>query len=396
MHNVKSQIDAAALQASWKKVTALDAEPARIFYGLLFASDPSIRLMFPVGMTEQRDKLLKALGHIVSNVGDPNVMGEFGAQLGRDHRRFRVLRHHYKLVGDALLETLRRCLGLDWTTELEHEWRQAFGLIARLMIDGADRDAAVNPPAWEATIDTIERRTAGTAAIYVAVHTYPYDFLPGQSCAVEHPSRPGVWRYLTPANPCRSDGRVLFLVRAIAGGQLSPALVYQASPGDVVRLGPPVGTALTGWHRQPGPLLLIAGGTGLAPFQAIVQHLAADPTWHHPVTLVYGVDSAHELQDAVGLHALQQHLPWFSMIPAVARDRQWSGHCGTAVDVALYSGQWQERQILLCGSPAMSSASVERLTAAGYDRAAIRVETFSSAGYPPLAPLADHLEVPAT
>ncbi|MCZ7478905.1 globin domain-containing protein [Micromonospora sp. WMMC273] len=380
-------INAASLRASWTEVEKLGDEAARIFYSLLFAAEPATRSMFPAGMTEQRDKLLSALGHIISNVDDTNLLADFAAQLGRDHRRFGVVAHHYKAVGNALMETLRRALGRHWTPELETEWQRAYDLIAAMMVDGARADEQVNPPAWRGTIEHIDRRSPDLAALTVAVDL-PYHFMPGQSCAVEHPSRPGVWRYLTPINPPRDDNRLGFLVRAVPGGLLSPALVYQAKPGDLLRIGAPVGTALTGWHRDPGPVLFIAGGTGLAPFAAVIQHLATDPTWRWPVTLIYGVDQPHELREVNALRELERHLPWLTIVPVVSRDPDWTGYRGTAVEVAVRGGEFHDRYVYLCGSEAMIGGSIAMLLANGYSRRQIRVETFTSTSYPPLAPLA--------
>ena len=51
--------------------------------------------MFPVQMTGQRDKLVAALGAIVSNVDNIDDVTPLLEQLGRDHRRFAVVTEHY-------------------------------------------------------------------------------------------------------------------------------------------------------------------------------------------------------------------------------------------------------------------------------------------------------------
>jgi hemoglobin-like flavoprotein len=111
-------VDTGALRASWARVEALGGVAPELFYAVLFTLAPELRPMFPVAMNGQRDKLLAALGHIVTNIDDEHALTTFAAQLGRDHRRFAVEPYHYPLVGRALLATLERAMGRDWTSQL--------------------------------------------------------------------------------------------------------------------------------------------------------------------------------------------------------------------------------------------------------------------------------------
>ncbi|GII25047.1 globin domain-containing protein [Planosporangium mesophilum] len=385
-------MNADALRKSWRHVEELGDEAATTFYSFLFTADPRLRSMFPMGMSEQRDKLLKALGHIVANVDDIRLLSSFASQLGRDHRRFGVVAHHYQTVGRALMETLRRSLGPGWTPELAADWMRAYNFVAQLMINAADADGRVNPAAWPARVDAVERRGADLSVITVTPQ-YPYPYLAGQSCAVHHQSRPAVWRYLSPANAPRPDNTIEFHVRAIPGGQLSPMLTYQLRAGDVVTLGPPVGTVLAGWRRSGSELMLIAGGTGLAPLRSIVEQLTLDRYWSKRVTLVIGADTETDLYDMSAVNALESRASWLRVIPVVRRGRRWTGAVGTAADVALQASPHGTAEIYLCGSDAMVTTTVERLRAHGYDRRRVHVESFASTTYPPLAAANLHPEV---
>ena len=81
--------------------------------------------MFPLGMANQRDKLLAALGQVVSHVDDLDAVVPVLQQLGRDHRRFGVVRDHYPAVGQALLATLEH-FSSEWTPELARDWAAAY------------------------------------------------------------------------------------------------------------------------------------------------------------------------------------------------------------------------------------------------------------------------------
>ena len=63
----------------------------------------------------------------------------------------------------------------------------------------------------------------------------------GQYVSVETPQRPRLWRYLSPANAPRDDGRLEFHVRAVPGGWVSRSIVAHSRVGDTWRIGPPMG-----------------------------------------------------------------------------------------------------------------------------------------------------------
>src|SRR5262249_44160176 len=155
-------------------------------------------------MTAQRDRLLVALGHIVSHVDKRPELLPYLEQLGRDHRRFGVTELHYPIVGRALLATLERAMGHGWTQRLAAEWAAAYQLVAGVMMAAAAKAATTSPPWWEATIVDVQRRCAQITVLTVTL-AMPYPYLPGQSVAVEFPRRPRLWRYLSPANAPRAD-----------------------------------------------------------------------------------------------------------------------------------------------------------------------------------------------
>src|SRR6185437_1525383 len=90
--------------------------------------------------------------------------------------------------------------------------------------------------------------------------------------SVETPQRPRLWRYLSPANAPRDDGMIDFHVRAVDGGWVSRALVAHSRVGDTWRIGPPMGRM----HVDPASgreILMVAGGTGMAPIKSLVEDL---------------------------------------------------------------------------------------------------------------------------
>ncbi|MEU1886109.1 FAD-binding oxidoreductase [Micromonospora rifamycinica] len=95
-------------------------------------------------------------------------------------------------------------------------------------------------------------------------------YRPGQAIPVHTPRHPDQWRWYSPANAPRPDGTVELHVRAVAAGTVSTSLVHQVRPGELLHLGPSHDTDL---HLRDGDLLLVAGGTGLAPLRALVEQV---------------------------------------------------------------------------------------------------------------------------
>ena len=375
-------MDTASLKASWGNVVAAGDDVPLYFYSHLFLSHPELRAMFPLQMTGQRDKLVTALGAVISNVDELDKVVPLLEQLGRDHRRFSVVTQHYEAVGASLLATLKRFLGPSWTADLADTWAQAYGLVAKVMVAAAEQDEDVSPAVWEADVVRVERRSVEVAVIEVAPRE-PFPYRAGQSVAVEIPQRPRLWRYFSPANAPDPTGRLQFHIQPIAGGLVSSAVVRRLSQGDTIKMGAPVGEQLTlPEDRRLPDLLLVAGGTGLAPLRAVLDQI--DRGWEATgsaprVRLFHGSRMPWNLYDHEHLTALARK-PWFDYTPVVSDDPTYQGAKGLVGTVAAKAGDWSGRTAMVCGSPDMVRYTVQELTAAGVPAASIRREQFDFQG----------------
>jgi hemoglobin-like flavoprotein len=131
-------MDTDLLKRTWEQVSRHgDLLPA-YFYAHLFLTHPELRPMFKPGMAEQRDRLVTALGDVVSNVNNLDAVIPTLQHLGRDHaRRHGVLPEHYPAVGAALLATLEHHLGDTWTPESAATWAEAYEVVASVMVAAA-------------------------------------------------------------------------------------------------------------------------------------------------------------------------------------------------------------------------------------------------------------------
>jgi NAD(P)H-flavin reductase/hemoglobin-like flavoprotein len=368
----------AALKGSWANVAAAGDDVPLYFYSHLFLSHPEVRSMFPIQMSGQRDKLVTALGAVVSNVDELDNVIPLLEQLGRDHRRFAVITEHYTAVGASLLATLKKFLGPAWTPDLADTWAQAYGLVAKVMVAAAEQHEDVAPAFWEADVVRVERRSVEVAVIEVAPRQeFPYRA--GQSVAVEIPQRPRLWRYFSPANAPDDSGRMQFHIQPIAGGLVSTAVVRRLSEGDTIKLAAPVGEQLTMPENGDVPdLLLVAGGTGLAPLRAVLQQVERGwrATGYGPrVHLFHGSRMPWNLYEHEHLTELAC-MPWFDYTPVISEDPTYDGAKGLVGEAAAKGDDWSGRTAMVCGSPDMVRHTVQELKAAGIPAASIRREQF--------------------
>jgi len=349
------------VRSSFALVEPYADELAKYFYEKLFSIAPETRDMFPVTMSVQRTRLLRSLMHVVQRFDRPEELVPFLRQLGRDHRKFGVVTTHYESFGMALLASIKHYSGDAWTPEVEHAWAEAFTILARSMLDAAAADEG--PASWPATVVDHQRISRDLAILRVQAD-YPVPYRPGQYVSVETPQRPRLWRYLSPANAPMDDGVMEFHVRAVAGGWVSPALVAHTQPGDRWRIGPPFGRLAV--DREAGQdVLMVAGGTGLAPMRAIIDHLSQwgeNPRVH----LFYGGRVRADLYDLNGLRQLASTNPWLTIVPVLESEPDMPGvEHGTLADVVTRYGAWDARKVLVSGSPSMIRSTVSRMLVAG-------------------------------
>ena len=138
-----AQID--LVRQTWSKVVPIADTAASLFYDRLLTSHPELAPMFAgVDMPEQRRKLVKAIGLVVTSLDRIDTLLPVIRDLGQRHAGYGVQDEHYGQVGAALLWTLQTGLGDDWSEEAAGAWALAYQLLADTMIDAAnsDRNAA--------------------------------------------------------------------------------------------------------------------------------------------------------------------------------------------------------------------------------------------------------------
>lgn len=360
------------------------------FYTRWFAVDGEVRDLFPPDLSRQRTVFAEAMtwlfGELIAQRADEPVA--FLAQLGRDHRKYGVRQRHYDSMQDALLTTLRSHLIDRWDDRLADATHQAVTLIVGIMRGAAD--AEHGPPFVDGSVVEHIRATRDVSVIRLQLDE-PLHFHAGQYVTVQVPQWPRRWRFLSPSIPADRGGAIEFHVRSVAGGMVSTAIVGETKPGDRWRLSNPLGAMHV--DRNGGDVLMVAGGTGLAPLRSIIMNLAQwgqNPRVH----LFFGARYPCDLYDLKTLWQVASTNPWLSVTPVseYSTNPPWAAdypdvepprglhvrQVGTLPEVVTRYGSWSDRQILVCGGPAMVAATTAALVAKGADPRRIQHDPLAS------------------
>lgn len=154
------------------------------------------------------------------------------------------------------------------------------------------------------------------------------------------------------------DGELEFHVRRVPDGRVSGYIASQLKVGDAVRVSGPLGSAYLR-RRHEGPMLCVAGGTGLAPILSILRG-AMRGGMRNPIHLYVGVRSSRDVYGLAWLARLQADNPALTVHVVVSSGAitgaQRAGLVTEAIERDLGKlGGWRA---YLCGSPPMVEAAM--------------------------------------
>ncbi|WP_159914914.1 benzoate 1,2-dioxygenase electron transfer component BenC [Pantoea sp. 18069] len=197
-------------------------------------------------------------------------------------------------------------------------------------------------------------------------------FLPGQYVNIGVPGSAQHRSYSFSSLP--GEGRMGFLVKQVPGGLMSSWL-DAARPGQALEMTGPLGSFYL--RAVTRPLLLLAGGTGLAPFLSMLEVLARQGT-AQPVHLIYGVTRDQDLVLVDRLVEYAGRIPGFTFSTCVAdaattHERQ--GYVTQHMPAAVLHGG--NVDVYLCGPPPMVDAVHKHFKSAGITPANFHYEKFT-------------------
>lgn len=228
---------------------------------------------------------------------------------------------------------------------------------------------------YEATISAVQQLSDSTIALKVKGQALSQlAFLPGQYVNLQVPGSEQTRAYSF--SSLQRDGEVSFLIRNVPGGLMSSFLTGLAKAGDSMTLAGPLGSFYLRDIRRP--LLLLAGGTGLAPFTAMLERIAEQGS-EYPVHLIYGVTQDIDLVETARLEDFAARIPAFTFSACVASpDSQYprKGYVTQHIEPAhLNQG---DVDVYLCGPPPMVEAVSQHLRDQGIVPANFYFEKFAA------------------
>jgi ferredoxin-NADP reductase len=179
------------------------------------------------------------------------------------------------------------------------------------------------------------------------------------------------------------DQQLALTVQRLDDGEVSPYLTDVLEPGDPLELRGPIGGYFVWEAALGGPLLLIAGGSGIVPLRAIVRHHGAIGS-EVPLRLLY---SARTLEDLIYRSELDLLAAAGALELDVALTRiwpdDWQGHRGRVDAALLEQVAWPPAQnplVYVCGPSGFVETVANTLVELGHDAGRIRTERFGPTG----------------
>ncbi|MFL5402667.1 MAG: ferredoxin reductase [Gemmatimonadales bacterium] len=179
------------------------------------------------------------------------------------------------------------------------------------------------------------------------------------------------------------DENLVLTVERLADGEVSPYLSDVLQPGDELELRGPIGGYFVWTSSMGGPLLLLAGGSGVVPFRSMLRHHAAMQSTV-PARLLYssrtfeGIIYRNELarlDSSAGIEV------FFTLTREWPDD--WNGHRRRIDGELLREISWPpvaQPLIYVCGPTAFVETAADALVALGYEAGRIKTERFGPTG----------------
>lgn len=228
----------------------------------------------------------------------------------------------------------------------------------------------------KATVTAIENLTHDIKRL-VLRPAKPIEFSPGQYAQLQF--TPEHVRPYSMAGLCE-DGQFEFHVRLVPDGRVTGYIARDLKVGDAVKVSGPLGSAYLR-RKHEGPMLCVAGGTGLAPILSILRGAIAGGM-KNPIHLYFGVRSPRDVYGLSWLESLARDHPALRVHVVVASGGDPARHrCGLVTDAIEQDhadlGGWRA---YLCGSPPMVEAATVVARRRGVEAEHVYADAFYTQG----------------
>jgi ferredoxin-NADP reductase len=239
------------------------------------------------------------------------------------------------------------------------------------------------PLTWRvATVTRSQPETPSATTLFLDVPDWP-GHLAGQHVDVRLTAEDGYQAqrsYSIGSSP--EDPHLALTVERIDEGEVSPYLTDELRPGDPLELRGPIGGYFTWQVADGGPLVLLAGGSGLVPLMAMLRQRAAATSAVEATLLV----SARSWEDVLYRDELDQYdQSGVTVRYTLTREQPpgWTGGAGrVSIEMLREVGvdTVEERRVFVCGPTGFVEHVADLLVQLGHDPHTIKTERFGPTG----------------
>jgi ferredoxin-NADP reductase len=174
---------------------------------------------------------------------------------------------------------------------------------------------------------------------------------------------------------------IAITVERLEDGEVSPYLTDELGAGDELELRGPIGGYFVWGPEDGGPLLLVAGGSGVVPLRAMLRHRGLSRS-DVPVRLLY---SARSLEDVIYRDELAQPADGVEVFHTLTRAHppDWTGYARRVDATLLGEVAWppeRNARAFVCGPTSFVETVASGLVQLGYPAEGVRTERFGATG----------------
>jgi ferredoxin-NADP reductase len=233
---------------------------------------------------------------------------------------------------------------------------------------------------WQtATVASVADETATVRTIVLDLPSWP-GHQAGQHLDVRLTAEDGYSAERSYSIASATAEPVAITVERLEDGEVSPYLTRELRPGDQMEVRGPIGNWFTWGPQDGGPLLLIAGGSGVVPLRAILRHREHTGS-RVPARMLY---SSRSLEDVIYRDELDKYQGSAEVRYTLTRRQPpgWGGFAGRVDDAMLGRIAWPASQrplAFICGPTPFVEAVAELLVARHYAETRVKTERFGGA-----------------
>ena len=231
-----------------------------------------------------------------------------------------------------------------------------------------------------ATVDDVVDETARVKTIVLDVPDWP-GHRAGQHLDVRLTAEDG-YRAEREYSIASAPGEpVAITVERLEDGEVSPYLTEELRARDGLELRGPIGGHFVWGPENGGPLLLIAGGSGVVPLRAMLRHRQRAGN-DLPVRLLY---SSRSLDDVIYREELDTASDSVEVIYTLTREQPpgWTGHARRVDSELLNEVAWppdEDARAFVCGPTSFVETVADGLVELGYPPVRVKTERFGATG----------------